>query len=174
MLSVYPALAFLAFMAFRIFQQTHPVAGGRKLSWEFVSPLIIGLGLLSMHNGRTKPDGNWTILFWFGETIVVSMFAYNSVAANSSLPKTSLLLTCILVFSVCISLWFRGYLWNYVVVLVFEAFLAIVAAMSFPVVEMVLDAVLNEKLRKVGDRVRAHHAILERYYKKKLEEAKRK
>ena len=49
----------------------------------------------------------------------------------------------------------------------FEGFLALFVAMVFPVMELVLEAVLNEKLRKVGDKVRAHHQVLERYYESK-------
>lgn len=41
-----------------------------------------------------------------------------------------------------------------------------------PTMEMVLEvlgAVLNEKLKKVGEKIRSHHHQIEAYYAKKLE-----
>jgi len=171
-ITLYPALAFLSFIAFRIFQQAQAHNAGcvyRGIPLDFLSPLIIMGGLLSMHNGRTA-DGNWTALFWLGEATVVAAFTYNSVPA--SVPKTPVALSLIVAFAASSSLWFRGYAWNYGVVVGFEAFLALAAAMAFPIVEFILETILNEKLRKVGDRVRAHHDVLEAYYKAKIEKVK--
>jgi hypothetical protein len=36
--------------------------------------------------------------------------------------------------------------------------------------ELILEAVLNEKLKRVGDKVRAHHRQLEAYYAAKLQQ----
>jgi hypothetical protein len=62
------------------------------------------------------------------------------------------------------ALWFRGKVWNYLVVIGLEVFFAIFIAVSFPVFEMILDAILNDKLKKVGDKIRAQHRVMERYY----------
>ena len=67
------------------------------------------------------------------------------------------------------ALWFRGLFWNYVSIIILIAVLAFFVAVAFPVMELILEAILNEKLRKVGDKVRAHHAALDKYYKAKLE-----
>ena len=49
-------------------------------------------------------------------------------------------------------------------VVVLEAILTFFVAVAFPVMELILEAILNEKLKKVGDKVRAHHDAVERYY----------
>jgi hypothetical protein len=60
--------------------------------------------------------------------------------------------------------WFRGTLWNYIILLGLELFVALFIAVSFPIFEMILEAIVNDKLKKVGDKVRAQHAYMERYY----------
>jgi multisubunit Na+/H+ antiporter MnhG subunit len=151
--TLFPALAFLAFIAFRI----HSVAAG---TLEVASPFMIGAGMVVMHQSQ---DNGW-LLYWLGESLVIGMFTYNSM---SGLQKTTPLYVGIGLFSCLAALWFRGKFWNYVIVLGLELFLAIFIAMAFPIMEMVLEAILNDKLRKVGDKVRAHHQHLERYYNSK-------
>lgn len=157
--TVYPALAFLVYIAFRIVQ-TSQRAGGSLT--DVVSPFAIAAGLLLMHNSIRA---SW-VFFW-GEALVIFMFTYNS----SSLPKNALIYAGMAVLSMLAALWFRGYFWNYVTVVVLEAVLALLAALAFPVMELVLDAILNEKLKKVGAKVRHHHAMLEKYYQTKMEES---
>jgi multisubunit Na+/H+ antiporter MnhG subunit len=104
------------------------------------------------------------IIFWVGESLVIAMFTLNSMGG---VTKSSSLYLGIGVFSTVSALWFRGKFWNYAIVVGLEVFLAIFIAMAFPIMEMVLEAVLNDKLKKVGDKVRAHHHHLERYYQSK-------
>ena len=104
--------------------------------------------------------------YWVGESMVIGMFTYNSIS-GTELPSTiplQFILVVIGVFSSIAALWFRGKFWNYAIVIGLELFLAIFIAMAFPIMEMILEAVLNEKLKKVGEKVRAHHQHLERYY----------
>jgi hypothetical protein len=42
--------------------------------------------------------------------------------------------------------------------------MGVFVALAFPIMEMVLEAILNEKLQKVGDKVRAHHRVVQAYY----------
>lgn len=149
-----PGLAFLALIAYRI----HAAAAG---TLEVLSPLAIGAGLIVM-NQSYHADG-WFI-FWVGESIVIGIFTFNSMAGIQKTPPVYL---GIAFFSVLAALWFRGKFWNYAIVLGLELFLAIFIAMAFPIMEMVLEAVLNDKLRRVGDKVRAHHQHLEQYYNSK-------
>ncbi|MGK3739078.1 MAG: hypothetical protein ACI90V_005925, partial [Bacillariaceae sp.] len=58
-----------------------------------------------------------------------------------------------------------GKFWNYAIVIGLEIFVAIFIAVSFPVFEMILEAILNDKLKKVGEKIRAQHKCMERYYK---------
>jgi len=177
-ITLYPAVAFLAFTAFKIFQRTRGGKDPQQSVYDALSPIIISAGLWAMHFGRhfqIKDDGTtgfgdwqWSALFWLGEAIVIGAFTYNSV--TQSLPNTPGLFIFIGVFAALASLWFRGAVWNYVTALLLLAFLGLFVALAFPVVELILEAILNEKLRKVGDRVRAHHQIIERYYADKLKE----
>jgi hypothetical protein len=157
-ISLYAALAFLLFVTFRILQQSR---------WlDAISPAVIASGLLLMHTGRTQ-EGLWTWRFWLGETFVISAFTFNSVA--TSLPSLGLLLVAVIfVFASLMALWFRGSVWNYAIVIGFEAILAFLIAMAFPILEFVLETILNEKLKRVGDKVRAHHKALDAYYQAKM------
>jgi len=156
---LYPALAFLGFIAFR----NHSIAlqGGIEL----ISPFLIGAGLLIMYKSSSE-TGSSGILYWLGESLVISMFTYNSVSTTPQ-QLSPIVLGGTVVFSTVAALWFRGKFWNYAVVVTFELFLAIFVAMAFPVMEMVLEAILNEKLKKVGEKVRLQHKHMEKYYKSK-------
>lgn len=160
--TMYPALAFLAYIAFRLVQ-TSRSAGGSPT--DVVSPIMIAIGLMLMHNSIRA---SW-IFFW-GESLVIFMFTYNS----SSLPKKPMIYAGIAALSMLAALWFRGSFWNYLAVVILEAALALLAALAFPVMELVLDAILNEKLKKVGAKVRHHHTMLEKFYQSKMEESSSK
>ena len=178
---LYPALAFLCFVVYQI------VSSSAGVILDSLPAMLIGLGIVCMHLGRVElpedaPDGasTWSYLFWLGEALVrmggsstiikhrlslsrqvIGMFLFNSIVG---LPRTPLVLVGIAIFSAFLALWFRGYWWNYLIVVALEVFLVLFVALAFPVMELILEAILNEKLRKVGDKVRQHHALLERHY----------
>lgn len=155
--TLFLALAFLAFIAFKI----HSVASG---TLDYLSPFLIGTGLVVMHQSSLDENSGWFV-YWIGESLVIGMFTYNSL--GTGVPKGTPLYIGISAFSMLAALWFRGKFWNYLTVVGLELFLAIFIAMAFPIMEMVLEAILNDKLKKVGDKVRAHHEHLERYYNSK-------
>lgn len=148
--TLFPALAFLAFIAFRI-RNAAPGTG------DMLSPFMIAIGLIVMHQSRDTRF--W--LYLAGESLVIYMFTWNSLG---QVVKTMPLYLGVGLFSFLSALWFRGKFWNYALVIGLELFLALFIALAFPIMEMVLEAILNDKLKKVGDKVRAHHAHLERYY----------
>mmetsp|Transcript_9799 Transcript_9799/g.27740 ORF Transcript_9799/g.27740 Transcript_9799/m.27740 type:complete len:314 (-) Transcript_9799:159-1100(-) len=150
-----PALGFLAFVAFRIYSSSAATSATLALT-DFTSPIVLGAGICIMYSSQNQ----WAY-FWVGESAVIGMFVYNSL---STLEATKPLIIGIGVFSALAALWFRGKFWNYIIVISFEAFLAIFVAVAFPIMEMVLEAVVNEKLKKVGEKIRVHHQQLERYY----------
>eukprot|EP00980_Cylindrotheca_fusiformis_P007019 scaffold1474_cov132-Cylindrotheca_fusiformis.AAC.15 len=156
---LYPALAFLGFIAFRIHSST------LQGSSELLSPFLIGTGLILMY--KSAEENGSGLIYWLGESLVIAMFSYNSVNVNPEQLPSGVVLGGIGAFSMVAALWFRGKFWNYIVVIVFELFLAIFIAMAFPVMEMVLEAILNEKLKKVGEKVRAQHKHMEKYYSAK-------
>ena len=171
-LTLYPALALLAYLGYRIYQSSRITVEDCVTCsiWEVMSPVILAFGSLCMFSGRTEA-GDWTWLFWIGEALVIGTFTWNSVA--SSIPKTALTYTALAAFAILSALWFRGKLWNYAIVVGLEIFLALFVALAFPIVEFILEAILNEKLRKVGDRVRMHHEVLSRYYEAQLDKLKK-
>ena len=132
---------------------------------DMLSPLSIAVGLILMHSGRNEAY-DWSWVFWMGETLVIVLFTLNSV---EHIPRNVIAVGVLSIFAGLTALWFRGKFWNYIIVIAFEAFMAIFVALAFPVMEMVLEAVLNEKLKKVGEKIRSHHRQVEAHYAKKLE-----
>jgi hypothetical protein len=165
-LTLFPTLGFLAFIFYKVRQA--PV----ESSLELMSPFFIGFGMIIMYQASSgswstiSSDGtqqtNW-LLYWLGESITISMFTYNSMEIKPSLANP-LYFGAMVIFGILSALWFRGKVWNYLVVIGLEVFFAIFIAVSFPVFEMILDAILNDKLKKVGDKIRAQHRVMERYY----------
>jgi len=167
-----PALAILAFVAYRI----HVTPGSSSL--DVLSPFLIGTGLILMYQSSSWSDNGedgtgsskYWLLYWIGESLVIFMFTYNSLGAQQL--ASSFAVMGIGAFGLLAALWFRGKFWNYVMVIGLELFLALFITISFPVFEMILEAILNDKLKKVGDKVRAHHEYMERYYQNKAKEKK--
>jgi len=165
-------------------KQTLPV--GTKLSLsilkDVISPLIIAFGVFCMYRGRrflvpgvieelnngiTEDSTNatdnsegqnstyasWSWTFWLGETVVMTCFLSNSFEKRS--PA---LVVGFTVISLILSLWLRGQFWRYTTLLGFQGVIALLVVMAFPVMEMVLEEIVQEKMRKVGEKIRAHDA----------------
>ena len=107
--------------------------------------------------------------FWLGESIVIGIFTYNSL--QSVLPsRNKYVMFGLSIFSIFTALCLRGKIWNYITVLGFIVFIGLFVALAFPVVELLLESILNEKLKRVGEKVRHHHLILKQHYEKKLKQ----
>ncbi|KAG7344755.1 heat shock protein DnaJ domain protein [Nitzschia inconspicua] len=179
-LLLFPALAVLMFVAYQIRQsQVYTVR-------DLASPFLIGTGLLLMYQASvgswsrsvveqdttTNPATTTTSIhfwwYWIGESMVIFMFTHNSLGpSQQAIPAV---VVGVAIFGVLAALWFRGKFWNYVIVLLLEVFMALFIAVSFPVFEMILEAILNDKLKRVGDKVRAQYAYMERYYANRRKE----
>lgn len=184
-LLLFPALAVLAFVAYQI--RSSNVYELRDMA----SPFLIGTGLCLMYlasvgswsstvavtGGVDGEDGTATSSssstsssttsisfwwYWLGESIVIFMFTFNSL--NPTQQRMPIVVGVVGIFGILAALWFRGKFWNYAIILGLELFVALFIAVTFPVFEMILEAILNDKLKKVGDKVRAHHAYMEKYY----------
>ena len=125
-----------------------------------------------MNIGRTGDTTPWSWTFWLGEVVVMTLFALNTLNQSESPIKPSLLLgvgAFVLFGIVC--LWIRGKFWRYALLLGMEMGLALIAVIVFPIIEMVLEELMNEKLRKVGEKVRLYGKTIEEIYRVRLEEA---
>jgi hypothetical protein len=128
-------------------------------------PTLIALGLLIMTSARGR-DLTWNVQFWVGEALVIGMFIYNSLSFVT--VKKPVVLAGIAVASLLLALWFRGSVWNYAAVLGLIVFFALIVALGFPIMELILESILNEKLKRVGHKVRLHHQVLQAHYEKKI------
>jgi hypothetical protein len=153
-LTLFPALGFLIFIAYRV----HSVNAAATNSMDMLSPLMIGVGLVLMYRGRSG-DRDWSYSFWVGEALVLTMFSFNSLP--SRVPSHGFLL---FLLSFIITFWSAGKLWRYASVLGLEALVAILCALAFPVMELILEQILAEKLKKVGEKIRQHHERIQSYY----------
>ena len=165
-------MAALTFLTYKLYSALKTTLGPDvKLSFgvlqNAISPLIIAFGIFCMYRGRrfvidtaaatdagdstttdtqvietTYLDWSWT--FWFGETIVMTSFITNSL---DKVPR-SLFVMCTIV-SVLFSLWLRGRFWRYATILGFEGVIALLVVLAFPIMEMILESIVEEKMRKV-------------------------
>lgn len=154
--TIFPALAMLMFVTYRVRSvQT-------SSSLEKLSPCLIGIAIIIMY---LSSSGSWNwLLYWVGESLLIFMFTYNSMI-DKPLTSNPIYFGGLMIFGIVSALWFRGRFRNYAIVVSFELFLAIFIAVSFPVFEMILEAILNDKLKKVGDKIRAQYKCMELYYK---------
>jgi hypothetical protein len=171
-------------------------AGSGGSVYEVASPLLIALGLILMHTGRNVVNSStsttsaipivesgaaataaavavtatseWTYVFWMGEALVIAMFTYNSIPNIPASIPTVVWAGSLAFGSSLLALWFRGKFWNYFWTILFIVFLGVFVALAFPVMELLLEAILNEKLTRVGEKIRAQHRHMEAYYAEKL------
>jgi hypothetical protein len=153
-LTLFPAVGFLVFVAYRV----HSVNATPTNSMDMLSPLMIGVGLVLMYRGRSE-DKEWSYSFWVGEALVLTMFSFNSLPTRS--PAHGILLS---VLSFILTFWSAGKLWRYAGVLGLETLVAILCALAFPVMELILEQILADKLKKVGDKIRQQNERIQAYY----------
>jgi len=163
-LLLYPALAFLAYVFYGIFRQYPQVPGGSI--YDTLPPTLIATGLCVMYTACRDCEEGWNKQFWLGEALVIGMFCYNSLG-TTVLQQNKIVMVATAIFSLLAALGFRGKFWNYAIVVVLIAIVALLVAVAFPIIELLLEAILNEKLKKVGQKVRHHHEILQKHYEQK-------
>lgn len=146
------------------------------------SPLIIAVGIFFMYRGRRYEVASflaaaadvtstveedisaastqteieyqeWSYTFLFGESLVMTSFLANSFD-NQLLSRT--LVLALSAFCFLLSLWLRGRFWRYMTLLGFEGMIGTLVVLAFPIMEMILESLVEEKMRKVGEKIRAH------------------
>jgi hypothetical protein len=149
----------LGFTAFRIFMDHKRKSSSiRSMTWiEILSPLLIAWGIVCMYYARQV---GWGWRFWCGETLVMTLFIYNSLflASSNTLASAAVALRIIALIFVgcsCVTLILRGKWERYAIIVGIQLFLALVAVIAFPMMEMLLEQMIQEKLKKIGDKVRS-------------------
>lgn len=180
----YPAYIFLLYTIYRMISvqqqsKTNASVVGPFSIYDTVPTTCIAIGIFLMNRSVTTTSSTaagttWTTQYWIGEGLVIAMFIYNSFSGMPVVQslKPMMVWSVIGIASALIALWFRGNVWNYCIVIVIIAIVALFVAMAFPMMELIVEAILSEKLRKVGDKVRHHHQVLHTYYEKKYNNAK--
>jgi hypothetical protein len=173
-----PAILFLLYTSFQIFQaRNQTTAGGMITKWDIASPILIASGFVVMYFGRSdSEEGSWTKTFWAGEALVMTIFCLNTLASREATtlrPSLPLGFGLYVVFGL-IALYIRGKGWRYLGCLSIELGCALIAVIVFPMMEMVMEALMDEKLKKVGERVRLYSEVMEKSYKVQLEEMEKK
>ena len=111
-----------------------------------------------MYFGRSdSEEGPWTKTFWMGEAMVMTIFCLNTIASReeSTLrPSLPLGMGLFVLFGL-IALYIRGKGWRYLGCLSIELGCALIAVIVFPMMEMVMETLMDEKLKKVGERARS-------------------
>jgi len=149
---IFAAWIFLGFVAFRIRQAAPQGFEGR----EYLSLIGIGMGIWFMYSARAKGllnNGDGLPVFWYfwlGEAVTMTLFLRNSFPGATGWART---LGIAALSSMC-SFVLRGYFARYVFVFFIFGGLAILSVIVFPILDMLLEELINEKMRKVGEKVR--------------------
>jgi hypothetical protein len=146
-------------------------AASSAASSSGVDNAIVGDGAIAVGGGATTTtttiatclDWSWT--FWFGEALVMTLFVTNSFE-----KQTRALVLAFAALSLLSSLWLRGRFWRYATVLVLEGVIAMMCVVIFPVMEMILESIVEDKMRKVGEKIRAHDKRMRELLSKKKKE----
>ncbi len=68
--------------------------------------------------------------------------------------------------SAIIAFFLHGRVWRYVMAELFFGMLLILAALVFPILEMILEEIIRDKMSKVGEKIRAHSLRIEEEMKR--------
>jgi len=197
----YPAMGLLIFLAYRLYSTLKKSSVKLNLATmkDALSPLVIAVGIFFMYRGRrfvvaaaTTTSGavdnalagdgtvtpgevspieylSWSWTYWLGESIVLTLFLTNSFEGHLSRPILLLFST----LSLLLTLWLRGRFWRYATILGFEGIIALLVVMAFPIMEMILESIVEEKMRKVGEKVRMHGDRMREVLRRKKERDER-
>lgn len=171
----YLALIGILFLLYTAFQIKRASSSNPNIvtSFDILSPILIASGIALMYIGRGVEECNyWTKTFWIGEALVMTMFCLNTLVSKESStlrPNLALGIGIYIIFAM-IALMLRGKGWRYLSLLGIEMIFALAAVLIFPIMEMILEEIMNEKLRKIGERVRLYNKHMEESYKQKIEE----
>jgi len=163
---LYPCMLFLLFIAYRI-TRAHLDKPPKPTKGDILSPIIIAIAMYIMHSARNQADLDgtdyWSWKFYLAEITFMTLFILNSLTVDKTIPvRPSIAASAgYTVLAAIACTWIRGRLWRYGIIVVLELILALLAGVIFPTMEVVLEEIMREKLKKIGEKVRAYAKILE-------------
>jgi DnaJ domain len=169
------ALLLLVYVAYSLHQQGRSKQQASRsittVLMEIASPLLLMAAVLLMHyGGRVRKEAEnqavreWTLLFWLGEALLIGVFCANSLEALLTVELRRWVLPPLAVVAALASLYLAGRWANYATLILVEVVLCLFTVVAFPVMEMILERVVAEKLSRVGEKVRQYHATCQAYY----------
>jgi len=179
-----PVILFLLYTALQIHRAGKSIQSAGSPSpvakFDILSPILLSVGVFIMYFAKSttysETPGEWSKLFWTGEVLVMTMFCLNTVASkeiSSFRPTLVLGIACYIFFGL-IGLYIRGKGWRYLTFLAVELGCALVAVLVFPIMEMIMETLVDEKMKKVGERVRLYSKVMEENYQNQLEQMEKK
>ena len=113
---------------------------------------LLGVGLYVMHRAGHE---EWTIKFWMGESLVLLLLMINySSDEVDERPLAMFIVSAILAPILTYIIGAR--FWRYSMIIGIELVIGLCALVIFPILEVMIEQIVNEKLQKVGEKVRAH------------------
>jgi len=97
-------------------------------------------------------------IYWISETLLQMFFTYNAIPIDY---RTSRVLFMLFIFLSFISLFTKGNPYHYVKLILFQLILALIIMIFFPILELVVEEIVKEKMGKVGEKLRDHLSRME-------------
>ena len=141
---LYPSLVFLLYGIIKFLSAER---GWTALKGSLIL-LSIGAGVTLMYIAGHE---EWSRLFWLGESVVLGFFMYNAISPEQKAGNIA-----IIIFAPIATYIIGGSIWRYGSIILCEAIISLFLIITFPMMEMILEEIINDKLRKVGEKIRAH------------------
>jgi len=158
-LTVFLVVVALGFISFKM---KHASSGPDAPQNLWFQPLGIASATFIMHLGIIMDN----LLFNIGEWAAMTLFIFSSLppAASFTTPiATKTLVALCSLPSFIMAFILKGKFYRYVVLIIMEAIVAILAVLAFPVMEMIIEEIIKEKMIKVGEKIRAWQKVQNDY-----------
>lgn len=152
-LTVFLVVVALSFITYKM--RVAPLDSPQNL---YLQPLGIAASTFIMHLGITMNN----YFFNFGEWIAMTLFIFSSLPPASTFSKPVTTRNLVIICSIpsfILAIIMKGRFYRYVVLIIMEAIVAILAVLAFPVMEMIIEEIIKEKMVRVGEKIRAWHKV---------------
>lgn len=113
-------------------------------------PLVIIITLIFLNMGETNKNSK---CYWIAETTLQTVFTHNALPIDYRNSKSFFVL---LLFLSLFALYTKGNVYKYLKLIAVEFVFAIVVVIVFPLLELIVEEIVKDKMERVGIRVRDH------------------